>query len=106
MSGVRIQHPDKRNVTMTLVDAKRPLAKPGECAACHRIHSFKTYHFRLDDVGATIVSHEIAERLKRLPGHGFSIGETIAEPPAQLVDLNKPPTGPAIEAHLSLIEPS
>lgn len=83
--GVRIQHPTERNVTFTLVDAKRPYRAPLECGACHRVHQFKTYHLALDETGAAIVSREIVERLGRIPGHPFRIANEVAAPPEQTV---------------------
>lgn len=85
MAGVRIQHPTKRNVTFTLADAGRPYRAPVECPACHRKHQFKTYHLKLDEVGAAIVSPEIVERLKRIPGQPFAIANEVARPPDQTI---------------------
>lgn len=85
MAGVRIQHPAKRNVTYTLVDPGRPYRAPIECPTCHLTHQFKTYHFALDETGAAIVSIEIIERLKRIPGQPFAIANEVARPPDQTI---------------------
>lgn len=85
MPGVRVQHATERNVRYTLVDGGRPYKAPYYCYACGRMHAFKTYHFSLDETGACIVSVEIAARLRRLHGHGFAIGNTVAQPPAQVI---------------------
>lgn len=90
MPGVRIQHPTKRSTTFTLVDNSRPYRGgawtcPPPPAGCARTHEFKTYHFRLDETGAAIVSEEIIERLKRIPGQPFAIANEVAEPPVQTV---------------------
>jgi hypothetical protein len=87
MSGIRIQHPTGTNVTYTLVDGGRPYRMPLMCPACHRVHEFKTYHFRLDDSGAAIVSTTIWERLSRIPGHPFRLANEVKEPPPQRLEL-------------------
>lgn len=89
MKGVRVQHPTERNVTFTLSDASRPLRDTGECGACHRVHVVKTYHLVLDETGAAIVSREIVERLKRIPGQPFAIANEVAEPPSQTVQVSR-----------------
>lgn len=84
MPGVRIQHAAERNCTYTLVDSARPYRVPYMCLPCGRTHTFKTYHFRLDEAGAAIVSVEIADRLKRLPLQGgFAITNEVEKPPPQ-----------------------
>lgn len=109
MAGIRIQHrqADKANKTATLVDPTRPYTAPWECPACHRKHLFKTYHFKLDDVGAAIVSKQIVERLKTLPlNGGFRIGEEIANPPPQRIIVGGPVTPwPEISPDAKLVEP-
>ena len=85
MPGVRIQHPTKRNVLFSLVDGSRPYHVLTGCDACHRVHEFKTYHFALDESGAAIVSPEIVERLKRIPGQPFAVANVVTAPPVQVV---------------------
>ena len=87
MPGVRIQHPTERNVNYTLMDGSRPYLEPYDCPACHRVHQFKAYHFRLDETGSTIVSVEIAQRLKRLPMQPFAISNEVAKPPDQTIHV-------------------
>jgi hypothetical protein len=105
MPGVRISHPSQKNVTFTLVDGKRPYKQPISCLVCGVVHSFKTYHFRLDDSGSAIVSPEIVERLKRLSGHGFSIGNEVAKPPKQTVGFGGWMERTPIVVHPKLKEP-
>ena len=89
MAGVRIQHPTERSSTFTLVDGSRPYRQPWACPpppeGCARIHAFKTYHFRLDETGAAIVSIEIWERLQRIPGSQFALANAVERPPDQVV---------------------
>lgn len=107
MSGVRIQHPDERDVLFTLVDGSRPYRAPITCLMCGATHAFKTYHFRLDGSGAAIVSHEIVERLKRLPLQGgFAITNEVANPPKQTVSTGGTLIRPTIVAHPDLKEPT
>jgi hypothetical protein len=92
-AGVRIQHPTEKNVTFLIVDGRRPYKGLVACGACNKTHEFKTYHLRLDETGATIVSQEIVARLQELPAMGgFSIANEVAEPPAQRLILSKPTT--------------
>ena len=103
MPGVRIQHPRERNVTFSLVDGSRPYREPWTCppppAGCGSTHLFKTYHLRLDETGAAIVSAEIVERLGRIPGQPFAIANEVAAPPAQVVRV------PALVIHPRPIAP-
>lgn len=89
MSGIRIQHPTKRSTTFTLVDGSRPYREPWTCPpppeGCASTHQFKTYHLRLDETGAVIVSHEILAYLKRISGQPFEVSNEVAKPPTQYV---------------------
>ena len=89
MGGIRIQHPTKRSTLFTIVDGARPYPRPWTCppplSGCANVHLFKTYHLRLDEAGAAIVSVEIVERLKRIPGQPFAISNEVPNPPAQVV---------------------
>lgn len=88
MAGVRIRHVTARNSVYTLVDQRRMYGAPLNCIRCGRVHTFKTYHIALDDVGAAIVSTEVAERISSLgPISGFSVVGDITEPPAQGIGL-------------------
>lgn len=97
MPGVRIQHPTERNVTFTLAAAPaaaspgRPYTEPWTCppppSGCGSTHLFKTYHLRLDEAGSTIVSKEIAEYLKQIPGQPFRFTNEVANPPAQTIHV-------------------
>lgn len=108
MPGIRIRHDTKRNVLMTLVDGSRPYREPLICVVCHKVHTFKTYHFHLDAVGSAIVSFEIAERLKRMHAdlQGFTIGEVVANPPAQRLIIGGPVEHAPIVEHPTLREPT
>ena len=99
MSGIRIQHPTKRNALFTIMDSTRPYWVPFQCAACHRVHQFKTYHLRLDEAGAAIVSVEIVERLRRIPGQPFAIANEVATPPDQII------TAPRLQLRLRATPP-
>jgi hypothetical protein len=107
MAGVRIRHVTARTCTYTLVDASRPLLAPLLCAVCVRTHTFKTYHIRLDDNGAAIVSPEVAERIGRLgPQTGFTVMNEVLRPPAQNIALAPGrPDGPPVIADPNLKEP-
>lgn len=89
MPGVRIQHPTERSVAYTLADGARSYPEPWTCPpppmGCGSTHLFKTYHFRLDETGAAIVSEQIVERLKRIPGQPFMFVNEVTRPPAQIV---------------------
>ena len=103
MAGIRVQHPTERDCTFTLVDASRPYAAPWTCPpppeGCASTHLFKTYHLRLDGACAAIVSREIVERLKRIPGQPFRIVNEVAEPPAQRLSM------PALRIPLRALRP-
>ncbi|CAN5703651.1 hypothetical protein BH23CHL8_BH23CHL8_30470 [soil metagenome] len=104
--GVRIQHPTERDCTFTLTDARRPYAQPVACAPCGTVHVFKTYHFGLDTTGAAIVSQEIAERLRSLPGMGgFRVANAVTSPPPQQLIVGAPLVrGAPLVPHPSLTE--
>jgi hypothetical protein len=87
-AGIRITHPTERGVTFLLVDGKRPYRYPVNCIRCLRPHEMKTYHIDLDGLGAAIVSREIWDRLKRIPGQPFALDGEVAKPPAQIIGLN------------------
>lgn len=93
MAGVRIVHATKRNCWYRVIDGERPYAgEQAPCPYCGVPHTHKTYHFRLDDQGAAIVSPEIVERLKALAqGNPFSIGEEVSHPPSQVLGLHAGP---------------
>lgn len=103
MSGVRIQHPTARSTAFQLVDASRPYRRPMTClpppAGCGLTHLFKTYHLRLDESGAAIVSAEIVERLKRMPLQPFEITNEVAAPPDQIIRV------PRLTRHLTALAP-
>jgi hypothetical protein len=105
-AGVRIQHPTERNCVFTLVDASRPYRDPFFCMACGgKTHTFKTYHIRLDESGAAIVSQEIAERLKRLPVQPFTVANEVVAPPPQTLRPGAPLELVPIVASPELREP-
>lgn len=83
--GIRIRHADQRNAVLTVV-ANRPLREPHRCPVCLQEHTHKTYHVRVDDQGSAIVSPEIWGKLQRLKA-GFERVETVANPPAQGVNV-------------------
>jgi hypothetical protein len=57
-----------------------------DCGVCHTIHPCKVLHFKLDDTGAVIVSHEIKAKVFRVPQHGgFRVVGLVADPPGQTV---------------------
>lgn len=89
MSGLRIRHATERSCTFTLSDGSRPYREPWLCPpppeGCARLHQFKTYHLRLDETGAVIVSAEIWGKLQRIPGQPFALANEVERPPAQRV---------------------
>lgn len=91
MAGVRIRHATEVAATFTLVDGSRPYREPWTCPpppeGCATTHDFKTYHIRVDDTGAAIVSPEIWQRLQRIAGNPFSLVNEVAQPPAQRIVL-------------------
>lgn len=91
MAGVRIQHPTERSCSFTLVDQARPYPEPWTCPAppvgCGSTHLFKTYHLRLDETGAAIVSEQIVARLKRIPLQPFMFTNAVEKPPAQVIQV-------------------
>lgn len=91
MPGVRIQHPTERSCSFVLVDGDRPYKEPWTCpappAGCGSTHLFKTYHLRLDETGAAIVSRQIIERLKRIPLQPFAITNEVGKPPEQRIHV-------------------
>ena len=90
MSGLRVRHATERNCVLTLVDGRRVLSPPHLCGVCLRSHDRKTYHIRLDDQGAAIVSREIWQRLSVMPSHGsFTLVGPIAKPPPQTTSINR-----------------
>ena len=88
MPGVRIQHPTERNCTFTLVEPTVPYrGEPIDCSVCHTVHTFKTWHIKLDESGAGIVSPEVIERLWRIPLNPFQIANEVEKPPEQKLFL-------------------
>lgn len=96
MPGVRLRHATQRNAVLTIVDPTRRYQAPYICLMCSpegavikTSHRFKTYHIKVDDVGAAIVSPEIAAKLGELQNFaGFTILEEVAKPPAQHLDMS------------------
>jgi hypothetical protein len=90
--GVRIQHATERSTRLVLVDQRRPYPQPLWCEPpCATTHTFKAYHLDLDESGACIVSREIVERIKALPGMGgFRVANAVPKPPPQRLVIPAP----------------
>lgn len=81
MPGVRIHHPNLRNVTVAL-EHSRSYTTPLWCIHCPsetdpnekgRWHTKKTYHIKVDGVGDAVVSETIHDRLKEINFAGFKV---------------------------------
>lgn len=76
-------------MAFTLVARDRPYTEPFHCPppplGCGVVHLFKTYHLRLDETGAAIVSEQIWLMLQRIPGQPFRLTNEVQAPPAQRV---------------------
>lgn len=96
MPGVRVQHPTIRNVRYTVVDGAVPYPEPFVCSppalgGCGGTHLFKAHHLNLDDVGATIISLGVFERIKgRLIADGFTLATEVKDPPPIVVGQPDP----------------
>jgi hypothetical protein len=89
MSGVRLHHPELRNVVYTITNYAIPLKAAMVCASCKGIvHTFKTYHLNIDAAGDVIVAEELTELMERnglLKEAGLTPMETIAKPPPMVI---------------------
>jgi hypothetical protein len=90
MSGVRLHHPELRNVTYTITNYAIPLKAPMICAPCLGVvHTFKTYHLNIDNAGNVVVAEELTEMMKRtglLREAGLTPMETIRKPEPMVID--------------------
>lgn len=57
------------------------------CDTCERQHPTKTYHLRLDDQGAVIVSETIAAELIKAGMANMTIENEVANPPPVSVGM-------------------
>lgn len=93
MAGVRLVHPTLRNTIFLVERPDRPYRAPVDCATCTPPnaktpvrHYVKTYHLKLDAQGAVIVSEQILEQLRQVPGlAGLDVSNVVKKPPAQTV---------------------
>ncbi|HEX5016498.1 MAG TPA: hypothetical protein VFX15_02805 [Actinomycetes bacterium] len=87
MAGIRVQHPEQRNVRYTVVEPNIPypvpyVCTPPEFGGCGSTHLFKTHHLNLDSTGAVIVSTGVFARIKdRLALDGFVVANEVKKPP-------------------------
>jgi hypothetical protein len=93
MAGIRIQHPTQRNVRFTITDPSVPYSTPRECTppeygGCGRVHTHKTHHLNLDEMGACIIGDVLYEKIKGyLVAFGFSETNVVKKPPAMGIGL-------------------
>lgn len=103
--GIRIRPRDGLTINpdgmIVVVDHARPFPPPADgtplvdvqplCPICRVQHFAKTYHIQLR-AGSAIVSQEIWQQFEMLrtpsgePDNPFVFENTVAEPPAQLID--------------------
>lgn len=89
--GIRIVHASARNAVVIIHNLKRPLQTPVICSFCQNVHQAKTYHIRVDDEGASIVSETVFEGLKSggaINDKQFMVGAHIKNPPARILGRN------------------
>lgn len=102
MPGVRLHHPELRNVTFTIENYAVPLKAPMFCWSCSGgaendpnrprsiVHTYKTFHLNIDQVGDVVVSEEIYEMMKRTGLLGdLSAKKEILVPEAVRVEMGK-----------------
>ncbi len=85
--GIRIRHHTRKSqmLPVPLLFEPWPTNKT-DCGVCHTIHPCKVIHLTLDDTGAVIVSHEIKDKVFRVPQHGgFAVAGLVANPPDQTI---------------------
>ena len=87
MSGVRLHHPDLRSCTYTLIHFGRPLTQPMVCWVCQQIHTHKTYHLALDQLGDVVVSETIYARLQETGLDGLTATKEITQPEPQRLEM-------------------
>lgn len=92
MSGVKLHHPELRNVTYTITNYAVPLKASMVCASCNGVvHTFKTYHLNIDAAGDVIVAEELTEMMQRqglLKDAGLITMTQIAKPPPMVLDMS------------------
>lgn len=93
-TGVRIVHEKHRNCVVTVEIPHRPYTTPHLCPTCNVLHTGKTVHLWLDDVGSTVVSGRVLELLAQVGLPGFLVESEVVDPPGATIGFNgaKPPT--------------
>lgn len=90
MTGVRLHHPELRNVTYTITNYAVPLKASMVCASCSGVvHTHKTYHLNIDAAGDVIVAEELTEVMHRaglLKEAGLVTMKQIIKPPPMVIE--------------------
>jgi hypothetical protein len=94
MSGVRLHHPELRNVTYTITNYAIPLKAPMICASCSGVvHTYKTYHLNIDAAGDVVVAEELVEMMQRtglLKEANLAAIEGVRKPEMMVVGVGHP----------------
>ena len=88
--SIRLRHPTLQDVNFTVVH-HRQYRRPLFCAVCAEVHTFKTYHLKLDSQGEVVVSKDIWGRLAELDGLPLRRVGNVRKPEPQI--LVAPPAG-------------
>lgn len=98
MAGIRVVHPTARNCRFTITDPGQQYERPRECTppefgGCGQVHTHKTHHLNIDDVGSAIVGDVLFEKIRAyLFAFGFSVANVVDKPPTMGIGL-----GPQVE---------
>jgi hypothetical protein len=88
MSGIRLNHPNLRSCTYTLIHEGRELKAPVNCGVCGNVHYHKTYHLGLDTIGDVVVSETVFQRLKEAGLDELKVLNEVKKPEPMRVDMN------------------
>lgn len=86
--GIRLRHPTYTAPVVYVVETQIPAVKGQKpCQLCPRTtHTTYTVHFRLDQHGCDIVSHEVYAKLLTVPGlGGMELAGAVLDPPTRVV---------------------
>lgn len=91
--GHRLRHGTLRNCVVTVVMPTRPLVgRQDRCVSCQTVHTHKTVHLGLDDVGACIVSDGVLAQLREAGAVGessdlLSYENEVTDPPTRTLQF-------------------